>query len=78
MATPVALNDGTFAAYGLGWALDSLDGHWRQHHGGSLAGFRSEYARFPNDSLAVIVLTNADVGRPAEIAEGVARLYFRR
>jgi D-alanyl-D-alanine carboxypeptidase len=78
MATRVPLTDGTTAAYGLGWALDSLDGHPRQHHGGSLAGFRSEYARFPADSLAVIVLTNADVGRPAEIAEGVARLYFRR
>ena len=78
MAKAVPLTDGTFAAYGLGWALDSLDGHPRQRHGGSLAGFRSEYARFPNDSLAVIVLTNADVGRPAELAEGVARLYFRR
>lgn len=78
MATRVPLNDGTLADYGLGWALDSLDKHFRQHHGGSLAGFRSEYARFPNDSLAVIVLTNADMGRPNEIANGVARLYFRR
>lgn len=77
MITPVLLNDGSSAGYGLGWSLDSLDGHWRAHHGGSLAGFRSEYMRFPNDSLAVIVLTNADMGRPLAIAEGVARLYLK-
>jgi len=77
MITPVLLNDGTLAGYGLGWVLDSMDGKWRAHHGGSLAGFRSEYMRFPNDSLTVIVLTNADLGRPMLIAEGVARLYLR-
>jgi D-alanyl-D-alanine carboxypeptidase len=77
MVTPVPLNDGTSSGYGLGWALDSMDGKWRAHHGGSLAGFRSEYMRFPNDSLTVIVLTNADMGRPQAIAEGVARLYLR-
>jgi D-alanyl-D-alanine carboxypeptidase len=77
MITPVPLNDGSSSGYGLGWALDSMDGRWRAHHGGSLAGFRSEYMRFPNDSLTVIVLTNADVGRPLAIAEGVARLYLR-
>ena len=46
------------------------------HHGGSLPGFRAELARFPNDSLTVIVLTNADGARPSEIALGVARIYL--
>jgi D-alanyl-D-alanine carboxypeptidase len=77
MITPVLLNDGSSSGYGLGWLLDSMDGRSRAHHGGSLAGFRSEYMRFPNDSLTVIVLTNAEMGRPLAIAEGVARLYLR-
>ena len=34
-------------------------------------------SRFPDDRLTVIVLTNADSGAPAEIAAGVARLYFQ-
>lgn len=31
---------------------------------------------FPDDSLTVIGLTNADGAQPAEIAAGVARIYF--
>jgi len=77
MITPVLLNDGSSAGYGLGWQLDSMDGRWRAHHGGSLAGFRSEYMRFPNDSLTVIVLTNSETGQPQQIANGVARLYLK-
>jgi CubicO group peptidase (beta-lactamase class C family) len=76
MWTPVRLTDGSSYGYGFGWSLDSLDGHWQVHHGGSLPGFRAEMARFPNDSLTVIVLTNADAARPDEIATGVARLYL--
>ena len=76
MWTPVRLTGGGSYGYGFGWTLDSLDGHWRVHHGGSLPGFRAEMARFPNDSLTVIVLTNGDSARPDEIAAGVARVYL--
>jgi hypothetical protein len=43
-----------------------------------LPGFRADMARFPNDSLTVIVLTNADGAMPAEISDGVAKIYFAR
>ena len=76
MWTPVRLTGGGTYGYGFAWELDSLDGHWQVHHGGSLPGFRAEMARFPNDSLTVIVLTNADGARPDEIARGVARIYL--
>jgi D-alanyl-D-alanine carboxypeptidase len=72
----VKLNSGSTFGYGFGWMLDSLDGRWRVHHGGSLPGFRAEMARFPNERLTVIVLTNADGAVPDEIARGIARLYF--
>ena len=77
MWTPATLTTGAHAQYGFGWRLDSLDGHARTHHGGSLPGFRSEWARFPADSLAVIVLTNADGANPSGIADRVARAYWR-
>ena len=72
----VRLTGGDWSGYGFGWQLDSLDGHWSVHHGGSLPGFRAEMARFPNDSLTVIVLTNADGANPAQIARSVARIYL--
>jgi D-alanyl-D-alanine carboxypeptidase len=76
MWTPVRLTGGGSHGYGFGWILDSVDGHWRVRHGGSLPGFRAEMTRFPNDSLTVIVLTNADGARPEVIARGIARIYL--
>jgi CubicO group peptidase (beta-lactamase class C family) len=78
MWTPVRLTDGGASGYGFGWQLDSLDGHWRVHHGGSLPGFRAEMARFPNDSLTVIVLTNGDGASPGVITRDVARIYLSK
>ena len=75
MWTPAKLTDGTTSGYGFGWALDSLEGHPRVSHGGSLPGFRAEMARLPDDSLTVIVLTNADGAAPGIIAAGVMRAY---
>lgn len=76
MWAPTRLTSGALSNYGFGWVVDSVDGHWQVHHGGSLPGFRAEMARFPNDSLTVIVLTNADGARPDQLARGVARIYL--
>jgi D-alanyl-D-alanine carboxypeptidase len=77
MWKPTPLVGGAVSGYGFGWQLDSVDGRRRVHHGGSLPGFRAEMARFPDDRLTVIVLTNADGAVPQEIAAGVARLYLQ-
>jgi len=76
MWTPVPLTGGGSSRYGFGLQLDSLDGHWRVHHGGSLPGFRAEMARFPDDSLTVIVLTNSNGANPQQIAGEIARIYL--
>ena len=76
MWKPMRLTGGAIVGLRLRVAAGSLDGHRRVHHGGSLPGFRAEMTRFPDDRLTVIVLTNADGGAPAEIAAGVARIYF--
>jgi D-alanyl-D-alanine carboxypeptidase len=76
MWTPVRLRTGSTHPYGFGWLVDELDGHPHIHHGGSLPGFRAEMARFPKDSLTIIVLTNADGAAPAQITAGLARIYL--
>jgi CubicO group peptidase (beta-lactamase class C family) len=77
MWTPVKLNDGSTYAYGFGWLLDPVEGHKRVHHGGSLPGFRSEIARFVDDKVTVIVLTNGDNANAGGIARGVANFYIK-
>jgi D-alanyl-D-alanine carboxypeptidase len=76
MYTPVQLRDGRSHPYGFGWIVDTFDGRRRVHHGGSLPGFRAEMARFPDDSLTVIVLTNADGAIPLDIVSGLSRIYL--
>jgi CubicO group peptidase (beta-lactamase class C family) len=75
MWTPVKLNNGTAYPYGFGWELDTAGGHKQIHHGGSLPGFRSQLARFVDDKLTVIILTNGDNANASLIALRVANLY---
>ncbi len=77
MLTPFVLKNGTPYPYGMGWRVDSLLGTQWVHHGGSLPGFRSEYARFPQVGLSIIVLTNGEQAAPEKIAKEIAALYLR-
>jgi CubicO group peptidase (beta-lactamase class C family) len=76
MWTAVKLNGGATNPYGFGWELDSVGGHKRVHHGGTLPGFRAELARFVDDKLTVIVLTNSNSAEPGTIALGVAEFFI--
>jgi D-alanyl-D-alanine carboxypeptidase len=76
MWSPVTLNNGTSHPYGFGWQLGTVGSHRRVHHGGSLPGFRAALARFVDDKLTVVVLTNGDNANPSAIALGVADLYI--
>jgi CubicO group peptidase (beta-lactamase class C family) len=73
--TAVTLPDGTSTHYGFGWWVDEYKGHRRIRHGGSNPGFRTEYTRFVDDGISVIVLVNCDSARPDAIAAEVAGLY---
>ena len=77
MWTPVTLTDGTTHPYGFGWGLDPLNGRRQVRHGGSLPGFISEYARFVDDRVSVIVLMNMDDADVRGVARGVAALYLQ-
>ena len=76
MWTPGKLNSGASHTYGFGWAVDTVGGHKRVSHGGSLTGFRSTIARYLDDKLTVIVLTNGGLADPDVIALNIADAYI--
>jgi CubicO group peptidase (beta-lactamase class C family) len=77
MWTPAKLNDGTPQKYGFGWFLDTVEGHKNIGHGGLTAGFSASIQRFPDDGLAVIILTNTDEEIATILAKKVATFFFR-
>jgi CubicO group peptidase (beta-lactamase class C family) len=76
MWTPVKLNNGTTNPYGFGWQLEPVGGHRMVNHGGSLPGFRAEFARLIDDKLTVVVLSNSDNANASALAVAVAALYI--
>lgn len=76
MWSPVKLNNGTTHPYGFGWYLDTVEGHKLARHGGSLPGFRAEFARFTDDKLSIVILANGDNANLSPIALGVADRYI--
>jgi CubicO group peptidase (beta-lactamase class C family) len=64
--------------YGFGWAIDEYNEHKLIVHGGANIGFRSVFARFVNDGLSIIILTNTDEANPRAIANALADHYFRK
>ena len=76
MWTQVTLNDGTSRPYGFGWELGSFRGRKLVRHGGGMPGFRAEFARFVDDRLTIVVLTNLDDVDVESLAHGIAALYL--
>jgi D-alanyl-D-alanine carboxypeptidase len=65
MAVPVKLKTDSVAQgndgprFGLGWEVQNYQGHRIVGHSGDhVTGFTANFSRFPDDQLAVIVLTN--------------------
>ena len=78
MWTPVKLNDGKTRKYGFGWYVDAVEGHKNIGHGGSTSGFSASIQRFPDNRLAVIILTNTDEEIATTLAKKVATFFFTK
>jgi CubicO group peptidase (beta-lactamase class C family) len=59
---PLAGLKPNFASYGLGWALRDYRGRKLVGHTGGVAGFVSRVMLVPEESLGVVILTNAESG----------------
>ena len=65
METAYKLKSGASANYGLGMDVRDLNGRRELEHSGEVGGYVAENALFPDDGIAVAVLTN-------EVASGAA------
>jgi CubicO group peptidase (beta-lactamase class C family) len=66
------------AGYGFGWMCRDTPGHRLVQHGGAWQGFTTFIARYLDDRLTVVVLTNLSSdsnSNPGKIARHVAELY---
>ena len=79
MWTVEKLNNGkpNKANYGFAWEINSVNGHRVIEHGGAWQGFTTYIARYVDDRLTVVALTNLDSGHsnPKKITSGVAAIY---
>jgi D-alanyl-D-alanine carboxypeptidase len=58
METPFTTKDGKSTGYGLGIFIKDHNGHLEFEHGGEVGGYVAENIVYPNDRIAIVVLTN--------------------
>jgi CubicO group peptidase (beta-lactamase class C family) len=61
--------------YGFGWRIDEHRGKRTTWHTGETIGFRNAVVRFPDQHLAVLVLTNRNEGDPYHLALEIADMW---
>ncbi len=73
MTAPVRLNDGRTVSHGLGWFIDTFNGHtFGAHWGTTVTGHSAVIRRYPADGLTVIIMANRDDG-----ASGIDAMSIR-
>ena len=71
-----ALDGGARLSYAFGLVHGTHRGRPTIGHGGTDAGYRSEFLRFPDEDLAVAVLCNTDRASPGRLALDVADVFL--
>ncbi len=75
--TPVKLNSGRDSGYALGLQVGKDNGRTFIHHGGEGSGFLAENRIYPDDKVAIVVLTNTISGSAqTDIADRLAYLVL--
>lgn len=76
MNTPTILNNGKTIGGALGQFVDEYKGVQEISHGGADAGYRSFFARYPEQDLAVIVFSNDGSFNSGGLARQVADVFL--
>jgi D-alanyl-D-alanine carboxypeptidase len=77
LETEVRLKSGVGTQYGLGVDVTMFSEHRMLSHGGEVSGFTTQNNVFPDDRVAVVVLTNQDAARASsDLARRISSLLF--
>jgi D-alanyl-D-alanine carboxypeptidase len=77
LASEVRLKSGAGTSYGLGVSVSVVAGHRQIEHSGEVSGFTAENIVLPDDSGAIVVLTNQDAASAASIiGQGIRTLLL--
>ena len=82
MTTPDTLIDGSRLTYGFGLTIGALGAHRQIGHNGAASGFTNMSLFYPDDSVNIVVLSNADAGPGLRsggtpvLAANIARVVF--
>ena len=69
-----SVQHGESGSYGLGWFINTVNGHRNIGHTGITSGFSAANELYPDDHLAIIVLANTDEGYfSGDLARQIAR-----
>jgi CubicO group peptidase (beta-lactamase class C family) len=76
VGTMTALTDSETSpfAYGFGWLLSQVAGHREVWHNGGVPGFNARNSVFPEDRLAIVVLSNGTLFDAGRIVTGTLAL----
>ncbi len=64
------------AGYAYGWGIGKKFGHREISHGGGIYGFATQIARYPDDRVTVVVLSNIQAAPAGQIANNLAAIIF--
>ncbi len=76
MTTRGVLNSGEKLAYALGLQHGTYRGLATIGHGGSDAGYRADFLRFPGEKLSIACLCNLSTANPSALTRQVADIYL--
>ncbi len=77
LETEVEMNNGVGSRYGLGVSVGMADGRRIIAHGGEVSGFTARNEVYPDDRVAITVLTNLDAtGASEQIASAISKAVF--
>ena len=75
--TTIKLNNGKDTGYAMGLFVSKVNGHTEVEHSGEGAGTHTENRIYPDDGLAIVVLTNTMSGSAeSEIADRIAYMVL--
>ena len=62
--------------YGYGWFIGERFHHQYMEHGGGIAGFATSLARYSEQKVLVVVLSNLETANSAKISRDLAGMFF--